>query len=194
MMKSKKTEMERLKADIASACARSFPDSRPVFGEGPLPCRLMVVGEAPGRDETRIGRPFVGKAGSFFIGVFERSFAMKREEAYITNVLKIWPTIETKRLKTRKPAQEEQDTFIPFLLEEIKIVDPAVILAVGKTAFFALLPEDEFRAGEWKIFEGRDVMPVYHPSYLLRQQKRLAEAVSDLEKAFREVRKRIQRP
>lgn len=190
-MKSKKTEMERLRASIASECAHLFPDSVPVFGEGPYPNRLMVIGEAPGRDETRLGRPFVGKAGSFFMEVFERTLAIKREEAYITNVLKIWPRIETKRLKTRKPLKEEEAIFVPFLLEEIRLVDPSVILAVGKTAFSALLPQDEFRAGEWRSFEGRELMAVYHPSYLLRQQRRLAASVKELEKALEEVRKKI---
>lgn len=180
--------MERLREDIASACAKLFPESAPVFGEGPVPCRLMVIGEAPGRDETRLGRPFVGKAGSFFIGVFEKALAMERERAYITNVLKAWPRIETRRLKTRKPFKEEEAAFRPLLLEEIRLVDPAVILAVGKTAFAALLPQEEFKAGQWMGFEGRKVMPVYHPSYLLRQQKRLAESVAELEKALKEAR------
>lgn len=190
-MKSKKDEMERLRAGIARKCANEFPGSRPVFGEGPLPCPLMVVGEAPGRDETRLGKPFVGKAGSFFFDVFERTVC-GRQEAYVSNVLKVWPTLETKRLKTRKPLREEEDIFIPFLLEEIRIVEPSVILAVGKTAFFALLPDALFKPGQWYSFEGRAVMPVYHPSYLLRQQKRLAETLSELEKTLAEVRKRVQ--
>lgn len=190
-MRSKKDEMERLKAAIAAECANEFPGSVPVFGEGPFPCPLMVIGEAPGRDETRLGRPFVGKAGSFFFEVFERTVC-KRQEAYVSNVLKVWPTLKTKRLRTRKPLKEEQDTFVPFLLEEIRIVEPRVILAVGKTAFFALLPDAEFRPGQWQSFEGRAVMPVYHPSYLLRQQKQLAESVSALEKSLVQVRKRVQ--
>lgn len=182
--------MERLRAAVAAECEGSFPGSRPVFGEGPLTASLMVIGEAPGRDEVRLGRPFVGKAGSFFIGVFERKVC-KREEAYITNTLKVWPTVETERLRTRKPHQEERDMFVPFLHEEIRIVDPSVILAVGKTAFFALSPGEPFKAGQWSSFQGRPVMPVYHPSYLLRQQKRLTETVKELERALGEVKKRI---
>lgn len=184
-------KMKRLRARVADVCATKFPGSATVFGEGPLPCPLMVIGEAPGRDETRLGRPFVGKAGSFFFEVFERTVC-GRGDAYVSNVLKVWPTLETKRLKTRKPFKEEEDLFIPFLLEEIRLVDPRVILAVGKTAFFALLPDEEFSPGQWRHFEGRSVMPVYHPSYLLRQQKRLAESVSELERSLVEVRKKLQ--
>lgn len=183
--------MERLREALASMCAASFPETAPVFGEGPVPCRLMVIGEAPGRDETRLGRPFIGKAGSFFIGVFERALGMKRGEAYISNVLKVWPRIETRRLKTRKPLKEEEALFIPFLLEEIALVDPAVIVAVGKTAFFALMPDEPFKAGQWRSFNGRDVMPVYHPSYLLRQQKRLAQSTEELERSLVEVREKL---
>jgi DNA polymerase len=190
-MSQKEIEMERLNTGIAAACAGAHPGARPVFGEGPVPCQLMVIGEAPGRDETSAGRPFVGKGGSFFIGVFERAAGMRREDAYITNAVKIWPVLETKRLKTRKPLKEEQELFIPFLLEEIRIVDPVVILAVGKTAFFALLPGERFEAGKWKSFEGRHLMAVYHPSYLLRQQKRLAESTKELESAIDEAVKKI---
>lgn len=190
-MKNKKAEMERLREKLASVCAAEFPESAPVFGEGPVPCRLMVIGEAPGRDETRLGRPFVGKAGSFFIGVFERALGMKRNEAYITNVLKVWPRIETKRLKTRKPMKEEEVVFTPFLLEEIELVDPTVIVAVGKVAFFALMPGEAFKAGQWMSFDGRHVMPVYHPSYLLRQQRRLAESTKELENELIEAGARL---
>ena len=190
-MDLKKAEMESLNARITAACAGAHPEARPVFGEGPVPCALMVIGEAPGRDETRAGRPFVGKGGSFFIGVFERAAGMRREEAYITNAVKIWPTLETKRRKTRGPLKAEQDLFVPFLLEEIRIVGPSVILAVGKTAFFALLPDERFEAGKWKVFEGRDLMAVYHPSYLLRQQKRLAESTKELELALKEAANKI---
>src|SRR3989304_2641533 len=190
-MNQKKSEMARLNAGIAAACAGAHPGARPVFGEGPVPCSLMVIGEAPGRDETSAGRPFVGKGGSFFIEVFERASGIAREDADITNAVKIWPVLETKRLKTRKPLKAEQDLFVSFLLEEIRIVDPSVILAVGKTAFFALLPGERFEAGKWKSFEGRHLMAVYHPSYLLRHQKRLAESTKELEFAIREAVEKI---
>lgn len=187
----KKRELEILNDRIRAACASAFPDARPVCGEGPVPCSLMVIGEAPGRDETKAGRPFVGRGGSFFIEVFERASGMRREEVYISNAVKVWPTLATQRKKTRKPFRAEQELFLPFLMEEIGIVGPEVILAVGKTAFSSLLPQELFEAGKWKSFEGRSVMAVYHPSYLLRQQKRLAESTKELELAIVEAAAKI---
>lgn len=190
----RKKELEAIRSKIKKACKgnTAFRDSQPVFGEGPVPCRLMIIGEAPGRDETRLGRPFVGKAGSFFVSIIEEAFGKKREEVYITNVVKVWPKLPTKRLKTRKPLKEEEEFFIPFLKEEIKAVRPKVILAVGRTAFAAIAPEKEFAPGRWTEAEGLMVMPVYHPSYLLRRQKSLKESLRALKKSLREVKKRLE--
>lgn len=185
-MLPEKIKMEELNGRISRASARAFPGASPVFGEGPVPCPLMVIGEAPGREETRAGRPFVGKSGSFFIEVFERASDMRREEAYITNAVKVWPIVQTVRLRTRKPFKEELEFFAPFLLEEIRLVDPAVIIAVGKTAFSALLPDEPFEPGRWTSFGGRALVAVYHPSYLLRRGKRLSESAKELEGAVRE--------
>lgn len=182
---------EALRRRIARACAVNFKGSVPVFGEGPVPCRLMVIGEAPGRDETRLKRPFVGKGGSFFVGVLEEALGLGRDEVYITNVLNIWPNVETKRRRTRPPESDEAAFFVPFLLEEIGIVDPAVIITAGKTAFSALFPGRPFMPGEWAEYEGRAVMPVYHPSYLLRRQKRLKESVAELKGSLKSVREKL---
>jgi DNA polymerase len=190
-MDDKKREMEILNGRIMAACASAFPEARPVCGQGPVPSPLMVIGEAPGRDETKAGLPFIGKGGSFFIEAFERASGMGRDEVYISNAVKVWPTLATQRKKTRKPLMAELEFFLPFLMEEIGLVDPAVILAVGKTAFSSLFSQEPFEAGKWKSFEGRSVMAVYHPSYLLRQQKRLAESTRELELAIAEAARMI---
>jgi len=157
-----------------------------VFGSGPAPCPIMIIGEAPGREETKVGLPFVGKAGRFLIGVLKDVFGRDRQELYITNVVKVWPTVETKRLKTRKPLREEEEFFIPYLEEEIRVVAPKVIIAVGKTAFSALVPGAEFAPGKWCDYgDGVPVMPVYHPSYLLRKQKSLPENTKRLKAALK---------
>ena len=184
-------ELDKLNKTVQIAVEGRFSGSKPVFGEGPVPCSLMALGEAPGRDETRLGRPFAGKGGSFFIQVFEETLRMKRDMVYISNVLKIWPNVETKRLRTRAPGKDEAEFFLPYLRKEIEIVDPRVILAVGKTAFSALLPGEEFRAGEWKVSGGRKVMPVYHPSYILRRQKSLEASVNELKTALLKVKKEL---
>lgn len=192
-MRSPQKELESLRKSLVRACEKSplFSSCVPVFGQGPAPAKLMVIGEAPGRDETRLLTPFVGKGGGFFVGILREVFGIERDEYYITNVVKIWPNIPTARLKTRKPLMEEEEFFLPFLKKEIKIVNPSVILAVGRTAFHALFPGEPFVPGKWVEKDGFCVMPVYHPSYLLRKQKSLDANVRELKKALKEVKKRI---
>ncbi|MBI5345434.1 MAG: uracil-DNA glycosylase [Deltaproteobacteria bacterium] len=188
--------MQRLRKRITAACMRSvdFRDALPVFGEGPLPCRLMIVGEAPGRTETRLKKPFVGRAGKFLEYLLKEGLRSGRDEVYITNVVKVWPHIKTARLKTRKPAPEEERFFIPYLKEEIGIVRPEVIVAVGKTAFSALSPGEEFRNGVWSKGVAKPmIMPIYHPAYVLRQQRKLKENTEYLIEALRKVKRRIAR-
>ncbi len=189
----KRAELEGLLRSLRSACAktRGFKGASIVFGEGPAPCGLMIIGEAPGRVETRLARPFVGRAGRFLISVLKEVFEREREDFYITNVVKVWPTVETKRLKTRKPTKEEEGFFLPYLLKEIRIVEPQVVLAVGKTAFSNLAPDEDFTPGSWVSAGGRLIMPVYHPAYLLRRQKYLEENTRELKAALRKVKARL---
>lgn len=152
----------------------------------------MVIGEAPGREETKLKTPFVGKAGRFLVGILREVFGLPREKFYITNVVKIWPVIETKRKKTRPPTRDEVRFFIPFLQKEIEIVSPAVIIAVGKTAFCVVAPDEDFAPGAWVAgYNGIPVMPVYHPAYILRKQRALAKNTNELKKALKKVRTRL---
>jgi len=186
-------DMERLRADMTAACAGvdALKGASLVFGQGPVPCPVMVVGEAPGRDETRLGIPFVGKAGQFLISALRDVFGLEREAFYITNVVKVWPTIATLRKKTRKPTAEEEAFFLPFLKREISVVAPKVVIAVGRTAFAALADRADFTPGRWTEAGGLLIMPVYHPSYLLRRQKSLKEETERLKASLSEVRERL---
>ena len=170
-------------------------DGKPlVYGSGPANARVMVIGEAPGRDETRQGTPFVGRAGGFFVEILEDVFKMKRGDFYITNVVKVWPTIETKRLKTRPPHDDEVGFFLPCLGKEVKIVSPKAIIAAGKTAFKALFPSEDFTPYKWFRSEGGvPVMPVYHPAYILRKQKEIKKNLSVLKTALKKVRSMVLR-
>lgn len=165
--------------------------SIPVFGEGRSDCRLMVIGEAPGRDETRLGRPFVGRAGTFFVSALEDATGCGRDDVYITNAVKVWPHLRTKRLKTRPPTDGERAFFLPFLEEEIEAVAPEVIIAVGKTAYRSLFPEGGFAPGRWASYRGIKVMPVYHPAYILRRQRRMEQGIEELKEALLEVKKAL---
>lgn len=187
-------ELSRLRSSLERACSADprFKDAVVVFGAGPAPCALMVVGEAPGRDETRLKTPFVGRAGSFFVAALEEVFGRKRDDFYITNTVKVWPTIKTVRLKTRKPSDEEVDFFLPYLRKEIETVAPQVILAVGKTAFSTLAPGHGFTPGKWtECMAGAWIMPVYHPSYILRRQKDLKNNTLRLKEALRKAMERV---
>lgn len=185
---SAEDEIKRLRRSVAAAAKRrpEIGEKPLVFGTGPAPNPVMIVGEAPGRMETRQGKPFVGKAGSFFVSILEEISGRPRDDFYITNVIKFWPTLPTKRLKTRPPSKEERSFFAPYLEREIEAVSPEVIVAVGKTAFTALVPECDFTPGEWtKTPTGVPVMPVYHPAYILRRQKVLLENSEGLRKALK---------
>ncbi len=152
----------------------------------------MVIGEAPGRVETEQKRPFVGRAGSYFVGILTDVLERKRESIYITNVVKIWPRIQTPRGRTRPPTKREEEFFLPLLREEIGIVRPRVIIAVGRTAFNALVPGKEFSPGVWvEGHGGYSIMPVYHPAYILRRQRSMKELEDGLVRAIEEVRRRL---
>lgn len=178
----------------AAAVARPELDSETlVFSTGLVPSQVMVLGEAPGRNEVAEGRPFVGKAGVFLISILEEIFESGRDSLYISNVVKLWPHIKTKRLKTRPPSNAELAFFTRYLLEEIEIVDPSVIIAVGKTALTAVAPEAGFAPGTW-VKGVRDVMPVYHPAYILRRARSINEMSRDLKAALKDVADRLKTP
>lgn len=173
-----------------------FKGLEPVFGEGPVPSAVVVAGEAPGRAEAMEGRPFVGRSGGFFVTLLEEVFERPREELYLTNVVKVWPREGSGTGRTRSPKKSEVDFFVPFFLKEMEIVSPRVIVAAGRCAFSALVPEGEFTPGEWALSgiagEGGQtvpVMPVYHPSYVLRFQNNRG-GVEKLRAQLREARKK----
>ena len=141
----------------------------PVFGEGSPEAELMFVGEAPGADEDRVGRPFVGAAGRKLDDII-KAMGFSREQVYITNVLKARPP------DNRTPLPDEIADHSPFLVDQIKIIQPRVIVALGRPAAHFLLdstvPISRLRGtwGQWSC-DGLsvDVMPTFHPAYLLRQ-------------------------
>ncbi|MCA1961802.1 MAG: uracil-DNA glycosylase [Desulfomonile sp.] len=154
-----------------------------VFGEGDPHARLMFVGEGPGADEDREGRPFVGKAGRLLTRMIN-AMGLERSEVYIANVVKCRPPMN------RNPEPHEIAACNPFLEAQIAAVSPEVIVALGRIAAMALLgtkdPIMKLR-GMFHDRNGIPVMPTYHPSFLLRNEedrKWKAEAWSDLKKVM----------
>ena len=143
-----------------------------VFGVGNPEAELMFVGEAPGADEDLQGEPFVGKAGQLLTKIIQ-AMGFERADVFIANVLKCRPDMPPGESGNRKPKPSEMATCLPWLGEQITLVRPKVIVALGATATAGLLgdtsPMRDLR-GHWLEFQGTPVMVTYHPAYLLRNQ------------------------
>jgi DNA polymerase len=143
-----------------------------VFGTGDIHARLMFVGEAPGADEDARGEPFVGAAGQLLTRII-KAMGFTRETVYIANILKCRPDTPGQSSGNRKPTPEEMQTCLPWLLEQVDLVRPAVMVALGATAVEGLLGKGEGISrlrGRFQIFRGIPVMPTFHPAYLLHNQ------------------------
>lgn len=143
-----------------------------VFGVGNPQAELLFVGEAPGADEDEQGEPFVGKAGQLLTKMIQ-AMEFERSDIYIANVLKCRPDMPEGESGNRKPKPAEMATCLPWLREQIKLIQPRAIVALGATAAEGLLgetsPMRDLR-GRWLEFDGIPVMVTYHPAYLLRNQ------------------------
>jgi uracil-DNA glycosylase len=155
-----------------------------VFGVGSIDAQLMFVGEAPGADEDEQGEPFVGKAGQLLTKIIQAT-GLSRADVYIANILKCRPDTPGQTAGNRKPTSDEMATCIPYLHEQIDLIRPKVIVALGGTAVEGLLGKTigitKLR-GTWKTYRGTPLMPTYHPAYLLRNQ-----AMSDKRKVWEDM-------
>lgn len=134
-----------------------------VFGVGNRQAELMFIGEAPGADEDEQGEPFVGRAGQLLTKIIE-AMGLKREEVYIANILKCRPP------NNRPPLPDESANCLPYLLRQIELIRPKVMVALGATAVRSLLGEETAitkMRGNWYEFHGVPIMPTFHPAYLL---------------------------
>ena len=143
-----------------------------VFGVGNPDAELMFIGEAPGADEDARGEPFVGRAGQLLTRIIE-TMGFRRDEVYIANVLKCRPDMPQGSSGNRPPTPAEMQTCLPYLTEQIGIIQPKVLVALGGTAVEGLLGTRgamrELR-GKWHSHQDTPLMITYHPSYLLRSQ------------------------
>ena len=143
-----------------------------VFGVGNPDAELMFVGEAPGADEDLQGEPFVGRAGELLTRIIQ-TMGFSRQEVYIANVLKCRPDMPSGKSGNRPPTAEEMATCLPYLREQIALIEPKLMVALGGVAMRGLLGVDQpmkSLRGRWHQFAGIPVMPTFHPSYLLRNQ------------------------
>ena len=143
-----------------------------VFGVGDIHSPLMFVGEAPGADEDQQGEPFVGAAGQLLTKMIQ-AMGFTRQSVYIANILKCRPDTPGESFGNRKPMPEEMKTCLPYLLRQIELIRPRVIVALGATAVEGLFGKTAGITrlrGTWHQFQNTPVMPTYHPAYLLRNQ------------------------
>jgi uracil-DNA glycosylase family 4 len=172
---AKATAFAELRESVL-ACAKcpSLVASRQtvVFGVGSPDADLMFVGEAPGADEDAQGEPFVGAAGQLLTKIIV-AMGLSREQVYIANILKCRPDTPGQSAGNRKPTPEEMATCIPWLHQQIDLIRPKVLVALGATAVEGLLGKTlgitKLR-GNWHTYRGIPLMPTYHPAYLLRNQ------------------------
>lgn len=154
-----------------------------VFGEGNPKARLVFVGEGPGYDEDKSGRPFVGEAGQLLTRIIQ-AMKLSREEVYICNVVKCRPP------GNRTPQPDEIRACMPFLKHQIALIQPEFICALGAVASQALLKTEVSISklrGKFHTYKNIKVMPTFHPAYLLRSPDKKREVWEDVQKIMKEM-------
>lgn len=182
---SRCTSLEQIQAELGECtrCKLSPTRTHLVFGEGNPKANLMFVGEGPGEQEDLQGRPFVGRAGQLLDKIIE-AMGLKRELVYIANVVKCRPP------NNRAPQPDEVETCRPFLFQQIDVIAPSVIVALGATALKCLLGADTQISkirGNFTEFRGRKLMPTFHPAYLLRNPAAKKDVWDDMKKVMLEL-------
>ncbi len=164
-------------AEECHLCELSKSRQKVVFGEGSLHAELLFIGEGPGASEDSTGKPFVGRSGDLLTKMIENVLQLKREDVYITNIVKCHPPAN------RVPTPTEAHTCQPYLLKQIEIIKPKLIVTLGATAYHYLTGDEtsisKIRGNILKQ-DGYTLIPTYHPSFLLRNPSAKKEVFEDL--------------
>ena len=181
-------ELSALFDEMKKASAEMYPDRRVVVGDGDAESSIMLIGEAPGGDEEKQGKPFVGKAGKN-LTEFLKLIGLERENLYLSNVVKIRPyrlSEKTGRPVNRPPDRKEIDFFSEFLYREIDIIKPKIIVTLGNVPLQAVLRDRRVQIGG---FHGKPVkigeitvFPLYHPAAIIYNRKLESVYYEDIEK------------
>ena len=178
--------LEALRAEIGDCqrCKLCRGRTNIAFGVGNPRARLMFVGEGPGRDEDLKAEPFVGRAGQLLTEIITKGMKLRREDIYIANVIKCRPP------ENRNPEPDEIASCQPFLLRQIELIQPRVLVALGTFAAQTLLgmrtPISRLR-GHWYEYQGIKLMPTLHPAYLLRNPNDKRLVWEDIKLVMREL-------
>ncbi|NEQ71968.1 MAG: uracil-DNA glycosylase [Okeania sp. SIO2C9] len=163
--------MEQIAVHCNQCCRCELGQNRTnaVIGRGNPQAEIMIIGEAPGQNEDEQGLPFVGRSGQLLDKILESVELSSDRHVYISNAIRCRPP------ENRTPTTQEIEACKPYLLEQIRLVDPKIILLTGATAVKALTGEKRGITkirGQWLEWEGRLCMPIFHPAYLLRNPSR----------------------
>jgi DNA polymerase len=175
--------LDAIRQDLGDCqrCGLAASRKQLVYGIGNPNARLVLVGEAPGREEDQKGQPFVGEAGRLLDRILQ-AMGMQRADVYICNVLKCRPP------HNRDPQPGEVATCETFLIRQIAAIKPQVIVGLGRFAVQSLLqskvPISRIR-GEWQTYQGTPLMPTYHPAYLLRNPEGKRDVWEDMKEVMR---------
>ncbi|HSM72050.1 MAG TPA: uracil-DNA glycosylase [Anaerolineales bacterium] len=163
-----------------------------VISRGNPQARLLIVGEAPGPQENIQGKPFVGKAGQMLDRILEAVEFDSEKDVFITNsVFRMPPGTDGKTF--RKPTDKEIEYYRPYVNEIIRLLDPLIMLLTGNVASYSVLGKTGITSlrGQWNLIEGRWIMPIFHPSYLLRNPSKAPGSPKSLMwEDIREVRRK----
>lgn len=183
-------KIEALKREILNCqrCGLAETRNHVIFGEGNKQAPIFIIGEAPGRDEDLKGRPFVGESGQLLDKILHACGFNRHQHVFISNILKCRPP------GNRTPSPEEISNCKPYLLQQINLVDPQILILLGATALKSMVGQDQKITkvrGTWVRCENRLAMPVYHPSAVLRKPALKRETWEDFQKIVYKYRKII---
>ena len=163
-----------------------YPNSKLVFGEGQKNAKIFVIGEAPGGDEEKQGRPFVGKAGKN-LDEFLKIAGVSRRDVYITNTVKFRPTKKSHKTGNainRPPSKEEIEDFIPLLMDELSTIKPSLVVTLGNVPLKAVTGNERITIGSvhGRLMEvqGIRIFPLYHPAAVIYNQSLRQTYMEDL--------------
>ncbi len=174
--------MDKLKTKIESCtrCDLYKTRNNVIFGEGNHKAEILLVGEAPGADEDRVGRPFIGKSGQLLEKILTVCGFTRKEHVFISNIVRCRPP------GNRVPTNEESINCLPYLLKQIELIDPKIVITLGATSLKKLTNNSAYKItrvrGTWINWNNRLLMPVYHPAALLRNPQLKRETWEDFKK------------
>lgn len=189
---NRQQELDQIRADILknNVCPNlAKTATQLVFGEGNPESDIVFIGEAPGKKEDELGIPFVGSAGKF-LNEMLASIHLKREQVYITNIVKYRPPLN------RDPLPEEKSVFLPYLERQIKVIKPLLIITLGRHSMDSLLPPMKISDAHGKPlrYKGQVYLPLFHPAAALYNgglRKTLIEDFSQIPLIMNKIRKEI---